>query len=67
YRAENYRIRKTSGAGLGLYIVKKLIERLGGRVGVQSEFGKGSRFYFTLPIEYSKKTVIDKEIRRGGR
>jgi two-component system, OmpR family, phosphate regulon sensor histidine kinase PhoR len=67
YRAENYRIRKTSGAGLGLYIVKTLIERLGGRVGVQSEFGKGSRFYFTLPIEYSNKADTDKTIKRGGR
>lgn len=55
YRSENYRTRKTSGAGLGLYIVKMLVERLGGRVAAQSEFGKGSRFYFTLPIEYPKK------------
>jgi two-component system, OmpR family, phosphate regulon sensor histidine kinase PhoR len=55
YRAENYHIRKTSGAGLGLYIVKILVERLGGKVKAQSEFGKGSRFYFTLPIEYPRK------------
>lgn len=55
FRAENYKVRKTSGTGLGLYIVKTLIERLGGRVGVQSEIGKGSKFYFTLPIEYSRE------------
>lgn len=66
YRAENYRIRKTSGAGLGLYIVKILVERLGGRVKAHSEFGKGSRFYFTLPMEYPKKVdlrVLPKEGR----
>ncbi len=51
FRVENWKTRKTTGAGLGLYIVKTLTERLGGRVGVQSEVGKGSRFYFTLPIE----------------
>jgi len=55
YRSERYENRKTSGAGLGLYVTKKLIERLGGRVAVQSEIGRGSRFYFTLPLEYSKK------------
>ena len=36
--------------GLGLAIVKKIIEGHNGNVGVASEFGKGSTFYFTLPI-----------------
>jgi PAS domain S-box-containing protein len=58
YRVENYITRKSSGTGLGLYIVKKLVERLGGRVGVQSSLGKGSRFYFTLPINYSKEDSL---------
>jgi signal transduction histidine kinase len=38
------------GTGIGLAIVKKGIERLGGRVGVESEPGGGSRFWFELPV-----------------
>jgi PAS domain S-box-containing protein len=39
-----------SGHGLGLSIVKRIVEKLGGRVGVESEKGQGSAFYFSLPI-----------------
>ncbi|MEI2608314.1 MAG: PAS domain-containing sensor histidine kinase [Candidatus Promineifilaceae bacterium] len=38
------------GLGLGLSIVKRIVERLGGDAGVHSEPGKGSHFYFTLPL-----------------
>jgi len=38
-----------TGQGLGLSIVSRIVSRLGGEVGVDSEPGAGSTFYFTLP------------------
>jgi signal transduction histidine kinase len=40
------------GFGLGLKMVKKLVERNGGSIGVQSIFGQGSVFHFTLPRSF---------------
>ena len=39
------------GEGLGLSIVIRIVEKLGGQVGVESEVGKGSQFFFTLPAD----------------
>lgn len=38
------------GAGLGLFVSRKIIEAHGGRIGVDSVFGKGARFFFELPL-----------------
>jgi signal transduction histidine kinase len=40
---------RAEGHGLGLSIVQRIVEKLGGQVGVESVLGQGSTFYFTLP------------------
>ncbi len=51
YRVDKARSRELGGTGLGLAIVKHLALSHGGEVGVTSEVGKGTRFYFTLPVQ----------------
>ncbi|MBI2830333.1 MAG: PAS domain-containing sensor histidine kinase, partial [Chloroflexi bacterium] len=50
YRVDKSRNRATGGYGLGLTISKRIIETHGGKIEVQSEVGKGSRFSFTVPV-----------------
>jgi two-component system phosphate regulon sensor histidine kinase PhoR len=49
YRVDKARSREVGGSGLGLSIVRHLTEAQGGQVWVESEIGKGSTFFLSMP------------------
>jgi len=57
--------RRHGGTGLGIAITKKLVEHIGGKIGVSSEVGLGSRFWFELPLEVTapaKNIAVEQNI-----
>lgn len=58
YRGTQQVKQTTKGTGLGLYISKSIIEKLGGKIWVESEEGKGSKFHFTLPLAIQRSSGV---------
>ncbi len=56
YQAEDPLTRSTKGTGLGLAITREIVQAHGGKIGLESVRGKGSRFFFSLPI-FSRKAI----------
>ncbi|WP_462264393.1 ATP-binding protein [Mucilaginibacter sp.] len=51
YRVESQTTKSIAGFGIGLYLCKEIVEHHEGKIAVKSEVGKGSTFYFTLPVQ----------------
>ncbi len=72
FRVANTAQQAGKGTGLGLYISKSIVEKLGGKIWVESEVDKGSKFSFTLPLAERKSVgalnsnvFVGQEIQAG--
>lgn len=55
FRADKARFRESGGTGLGLAIAKWIAEKHGGKIGVESELGKGTQFIVSIPAHLFNK------------
>lgn len=61
-RADNARVHKTEGAGLGMAITKYIIDAMGGTIEVESELDKGTEFRVTLDLEKAEVTEMEMKL-----
>jgi len=77
YRVDNSQTREIGGTGLGLYLCRRLAEVMGGRIRVESDFGKGSTFFLDVPrtdrqeamrlIEAAENNIASEQIQAESR
>jgi PAS domain S-box-containing protein len=60
-QADSSDSRAKGGTGLGLSIAKTIVERMGGHIGFDTQSGKGTNFYFTLPLQ--RRSIVDEPKR----
>jgi signal transduction histidine kinase len=65
YRAREATTDHIPGTGLGLSLVKTVVERHGGQVWVESELGVGSKFGFWLPLSPPEEPIAEKDVQHG--
>jgi signal transduction histidine kinase len=57
FQTQEAQAMRKAGFGLGLKIAREIVQMHGGEMGIESEYGKGSRFFFTLPVPKGAQTV----------
>lgn len=62
FRGDNIKEKDTDGTGLGLFVVKSLVERVGGKIWLESEKNKGSTFFVALPLEGMQEKTGQKKL-----
>lgn len=59
FRVSNTLQKGSKGTGLGLYISKSIVQKLNGKIWVESEVGKGSKFHFSLPVAKEQTSSLN--------